>query len=79
MRTQPGRIWKERMSTEQRWIFDGMAGGLLRDLGYAQQGWWALGTGDRLRMLPYGLASRTIRTLRSLRSIWGSPVEEQLI
>ena len=78
LRAQPDRIWKERMSTEQRWIFDRMAGRSLRDLGYAQHGWWATGAGDRLRMLPYGLASRTIRTLKSLRSIWGSPVEEQL-
>ncbi len=78
LRAEPGAIWKEKMSTTERWIFDRMAGALLRELGYATDGWWALGAGDRLRMLPYGIATRMQRSASALKSIWASPIEERL-
>ena len=78
LRATPSAIWKLKLSTAERWILDRMAGRLLRSLGYAQDGWWAVGPLDRLRMLPYGLFARIKRSAEALRTIWSTPVEERL-
>jgi Sulfotransferase family len=78
LRGRPGAIWQQRLSTRERWIFDHMAGSLLRTLGYAQEGWWVLSPTDRLRMATYGFTARTKRSLQAIRGIWTSPLEEQL-
>ncbi len=78
LRAKPGAIWKEKLGTAERYIFDRMAGALLKDLGYAQHGWWALNAADRVRMLPYGMAVRAKRSAAALARIWSTPVEEAL-
>jgi len=78
LRTQPGAIWKTRLSLRERYRFDLIAGNLLLRLGYADRGWWSLGPMDRARMLAYPLLSRMKRSFRSLTGIWGSPLEERL-
>lgn len=78
LRSTAGAIWQQKLSTSERWIFDRIAGGLLRRLGYAEHGWWALGLADRARMLPYGFLLRCKRSLVALRAVWSNPVEEQL-
>jgi hypothetical protein len=78
LRGQPGRIWQEKMSARERWIFDRMAGNLLHELGYAQPGWWALSSADRLRLLPYGFTAKAKRSLTALKNVWAAPVEERL-
>ncbi|MBL0043460.1 MAG: sulfotransferase [Flavobacteriales bacterium] len=78
LRNQPDRLAGE-MSITERYIFDRMAGGLLRELGYAEKGWWAIRSRDRLQMLPYGFMVRAKRSVMALQNIWSQPVEKPLL
>ncbi len=75
LRATPGAIWKEKMSIAERRMFDRIAGPLLRELGYAGTGWWALGVTDHLFMVPYAIAVRLKRSALAIKEIWTSPLE----
>lgn len=68
-KANPGQTWKERLSVRERHRFDRVAGPLLRELGYAQPGWWADSPMDRLTM---ALSTPAIRLKRALKAGWGA-------
>lgn len=70
LRGIPGAIWRQNLSLKQRYVFDQVAGDLLRDLGYAERGWWALGLADRPAMLFYPLWLKLKRTVQAVIRIW---------
>ncbi len=74
LRKKEGAIWKTRLSLEERWVMDRMVGDLLRDLGYADPGWWALNTTERLRMAVHPFLRRIRNSLGSLKHIWATPL-----
>lgn len=78
LRSEPGAIWKIRLSLGERYRFDRIAGGLLLRLGHADPGWWALNPFQRIWMLPYGTLVRIKRSLLALRDIWEKPFEQRL-
>lgn len=73
-RAVAGGIWSSRLSLEQRYIIDRVAGRKLAETGYAEPGWWATGWMDRLRMRLFELRVRASRSRSALRSIWRSPI-----
>lgn len=78
LRDTPDAIWRNKLSTRQRFTFDHIAGGLLQRLGYAQAGWWALSPTDRLRMWPYGVSVKAKRSMDALKEVWKNPFEPRL-
>ena len=42
--------WQHEFTGLQRYLFDKIAGDLLRELGYAQKGWWAEGSHQKALM-----------------------------
>lgn len=75
LRTTPGAIWRTKLTTSERHDLDQIAGGMLRELGYAGKDWWILHPLDRLRVLHYGFITRARRSASSLKSIWTGPTE----
>lgn len=55
--------WRTRMGLRERYLFDRIAGDLLRELGYAKGSWWVLRRSDRFMML---LAGPFVRLRRAL-------------
>jgi hypothetical protein len=51
--------WRQEFTSIQRYYFDRVAGDLLRELGYAQAGWWAEGPHQRI-WLPLAAAARNM-------------------
>lgn len=78
LRDRPGAIWKERLSLEERYIFDLIAGHLLQELGYARADWWALTRKDRLKMTIYSFEQRLLRSVNDLSVIWRSPIAKRI-
>lgn len=70
LRNTPDAIWKAKLSVQERWVLDRVAGHLLQELGYAKPGWWAVNPMDRLRMWPYPWAKRVLNTLGSAKHTW---------
>ena len=48
------------MDLRQRYVMDRIAGDLLRELGYAREGWWAQGPADRARAYIWRLRERLV-------------------
>lgn len=78
LRDRPGAIWKTKLSLEERWIMDRMAGDLLLDLCYAQPGWWATKRLDPLRMGLYRAKRRILNTVGSALHAWKKPLAEPI-
>ena len=78
LRDRPGAIAMDRLTLEERYLFDRMAGPLLVGLGHAPRGWWASGALDRIKMLPYPFVMRIRRSVRALLHIWTKPVVREL-
>ncbi|MBK7382263.1 MAG: sulfotransferase [Flavobacteriales bacterium] len=74
LRNVPGGIWKNKLALEERYLLDRYVGDLLCELGYAEQGWWALSILDRVRMSVYPLRVKAGESLRALLRIWSSPI-----
>jgi len=70
MRDKPGAIWQAKLSLEERWTMDRMAGHLLQDLGYGKPGWWAMRPGDNLRMAYLSNLRKLKNTLGSAKHTW---------
>jgi hypothetical protein len=51
--------WQHEFTGLQRYLFDKVAGDLLRELGYAQKGWWAVGPHQKA-LLPVAARARKI-------------------
>lgn len=78
LRDKPDAIWKKKLSLEERWILDRMAGSLLSELGYAQPGWWKLHPMDPVKMQLRIARSRLLNTVGSAWHTWNQPFAEQL-
>ncbi|MCO5273470.1 MAG: sulfotransferase [Flavobacteriales bacterium] len=70
LRDKSGAIWQAKLSLEERWTMDRLAGHLLQDLRYAKPGWWALRPGDNLRMAFLSNLRRLKNTLGSAKHTW---------
>lgn len=79
LRKTPGAIWKTRLSLEERWILDHMADELLRELGYAETGWWKLHATDSIRMCIRIAKARLLNTAGSAWHTWKQPFAQRLI
>ncbi len=69
LRNTPGAIWRAQMKLSDRQLFDVHAGTLLRTLGYAEPGWWADRSGDRLRLALLRAKQRMGLTLYRLQRL----------
>lgn len=76
LRNVPDAIWKAKLSLEQRWTFDRIAGPLLHELGYAKPGWWAMAAGDKGRMAMRNVQRRLLNTLGSAKHAWNQPLAQ---
>ncbi len=72
-KANPGQTWKDRMSLRERYRFERVAGPLLKELGYAQEGWWANGPADRATI---SLIMPAIRIKRAWSAAWSAFREE---
>lgn len=61
--------WRAHLSLRERYLFDRIAGDLLVESGYAQQGWWAMRPLDRVTM---ALATPIVRARRALHIAWSA-------
>lgn len=78
LRATPDAIWKAKLSLEERWIMDRMAGDLLKELGYGRARWWATDRWDPLR-LRWGLAKgRLMNALGSAWHTWKRPLPQRV-
>ncbi len=73
LRSTPGAIWKQKLATAERYAFDRIGGGLLRELGYAEKDWWILQPSDRLRGAQHDLLFRMRQSASVLKNIWTRP------
>lgn len=74
LRDKPDAIWKAKLSLEERWTLDRMAGHLLRELNYATPGWWAVKPGDKARMALLNVRRKLMNTLGSAKHTWVQPM-----
>ncbi len=74
LRGIPDAIWKTKLSLEERWTMDRMVGDLLRSLGYAEPGWWAVRTGDKAKMALYPSWKKLMNVAGSAKHAWSTPV-----
>ncbi|MGB3526578.1 MAG: sulfotransferase [Flavobacteriales bacterium] len=79
LRAIPDAIWKAKLSLEERWIMEQMVGHLLKELGYARSSdWWALHSGDKLRMAGYPLFRKLGNTIGSTLHTWRKPLVKRI-
>jgi hypothetical protein len=78
LRSIPDAIWKNKLSLEERWTMDRMAGHLLQELGYAGPRWWAVNAGDSARIAWLLARNRTKNTLGSAWHTWKHTLPKQL-
>ncbi|MCO6483499.1 MAG: sulfotransferase [Flavobacteriales bacterium] len=78
LRDKPKAIWQTKLSLEERWVMDRMAGDLLKELGYWTPGWWALSSWDPLRIKLHFARKRILNTLGSAKHTWKTPMAKRL-
>lgn len=78
LRATPGAIWKTKLSLEERWAMERMAGDLLQELGYSQSDWWAVKKSDKIRMALFPVLRKVGNTLGSAKHTWRTPLFEKL-
>lgn len=72
---EPGAAaWRGSFSLPQRYWIERIAGTQLQRLGYAEDGWWAFGTLDRMRMSGYATRVKLHDSFIALRGIWTKPM-----
>lgn len=71
--------WREDLDSMQRFIFDRIAGDLLRELGYAEDGWWADSSKQRF-LLPVLAAMPVVlkRLSRATSVLLGPPISRYI-
>jgi hypothetical protein len=57
--------WKDDFGPMDRFDFDRIAGGLLKDLGYADENWWAPTPAQRLRLFCRAVPAAVVRRFRN--------------
>ena len=79
LRSTPDAIWKAKLTLEERWTMDRLAGDLLTELGYGSPGWWSIRRWDPVR-LRLGLAKhRLLNTMGSAWHTWKRPLPQRLL
>lgn len=74
MRAKPDAIWKAKLSLEQRWVLDRVAGHLLAELRYSDPGWWAVKRGDKARIVLRNMGRKSMNVLGSAKHAWRQPL-----